>query len=511
MKAFIAWEGPSPITGEPMVLILTGLSANTKTGPMYQAWLLLRNMTPFEALKSGADRGICGDCVHRSGERRTCYVSMFNGPIGIWRKFVQGFYPTLSVDQAAEVLGGQSVRVTAYGDPAFVPFDVWDGLLAKAAGWAGYTHQWRTCDPRFRALLMASVETLEEMAEAHAQGWRTFRARPLDAPLTKAEFGCPASDEGGHRATCLTCQLCRGQASPAKSVSILLHGKVAAPRPGPRSRYDALRTEIVNTGSGVFHGQPSEGLSCTPGPLAVLPPPRRSRDGARQAYCQGHCSFLDRASDPCGGATMSRSDALGTILRGAGLVRTVRRRAAQPPATPALPAMAGTACTVHLFEPARGGRRCRWCHARPDGRVSTRSPELGRVRTVPSEAVEQRAIIDLLVAAGCRYGARADQETDIYVLGTKRPRNLPRAGHATHQTPGIPDLFSFLPLQPKLARPMPAPRFVWIEVKALDGGPSPAQLRFADRAVVRGVPYLIGGAAVVQTFLEQHGFLKERS
>ena len=24
MKAFIAWEGPSPVTGEPIVLIVTG-------------------------------------------------------------------------------------------------------------------------------------------------------------------------------------------------------------------------------------------------------------------------------------------------------------------------------------------------------------------------------------------------------------------------------------------------------------------------------------------------------
>lgn len=207
---------------------------------------------------------------------------------------------------------------------------------------------------------------------------------------------------------------------------------------------------------------------------------------------------------------MRRSDPLGTILRGAGLVRTVRRRSAQPTVVPPLPAMSGTACTVHLFEAARGGRRCRWCHARPDGRVAARAPELGRVRDVPTEAAEQRAIIDLLVAAGCRYGASADQETDIYVLGTRRPRNLPKAAHATHQTPGIPDVFSFLPLQPRLARATPAPRFVWIEVKALDGGPSPAQLRFADRAVTRGVPYVIGGAAVVQQFLEHHGFLKGR-
>lgn len=205
---------------------------------------------------------------------------------------------------------------------------------------------------------------------------------------------------------------------------------------------------------------------------------------------------------------MSRADAPLSILRAAGLAPPPRRRMAAPPVRPPAPTMAGATCAAHLFEPARGGRRCRWCGARPDGRTTTRAPELGRVRLVPSEAQEQRAIIDLLVLAGCRYGTHKDQETDIYVLGTRRPRNLPKAAHLTRQTPGIPDLFSFLPLQPRFARPETPPRAVWIEVKALDGSPSPAQLRFADRAVVRGVPYVIGTADVVRAFLERHGFLK---
>ncbi len=248
MSAFVAWQGESPVTGDPLVLILTGPSHNAKTGPMYQAWLLLRNMTPFDGLKSGADRGICGDCVHRSEARRTCYVSMFNGPIAIWRKFVLGFYPEHTPEAGAEVLRGQAVRITAYGDPAFVPFEVWQTLLSHTSGWAGYTHQWRTCDPRFRAICMASVESIDELREAQAAGWRTFRARPFTAPLTTGEFVCPASDEGGHRATCLTCQLCRGTSSPAKSVSILLHGKGAAPRSDLRGRWDQLRADLTARG-----------------------------------------------------------------------------------------------------------------------------------------------------------------------------------------------------------------------------------------------------------------------
>jgi hypothetical protein len=248
MSGFIAWQGPSPMTGDPTVLVLTGRSMNEKTGPMYQAWLLLRDVSPFEGLKSGTDRAICGDCVHRSGKRRTCYVSMFNGPIKIWRGMQDGRYPIVDPSEGGRRLAGEHVRATAYGDPAFVPFDVWAAILSRAAGWAGYTHQWRSCDTRFRSLLMASVDSPSEAIEARGRGWRTFRARPSWMPLEHGEFQCPASEEGGHRSTCIRCQLCRGTSSPAKSVSIFLHGKGAAPRIGPRARYNGLRSELAEKG-----------------------------------------------------------------------------------------------------------------------------------------------------------------------------------------------------------------------------------------------------------------------
>lgn len=249
MAGFRAWEGPSPLTGAPTTLVITPRSHNTKTGPMAQAWLLLRDVEPFEALKTGGDRAICGDCVHRAGETRTCYVSLFHGPVQIWRTLKAGRYPLLTGQSAAAALAGEQLRVTAYGDPAFVPFEVWRTLLSRTAGSVGYTHQWQTCDLRFRSLLMASVETEREVKRAHALGWRTFRARSNNQALLSSEFQCPASDEGGHRSTCAKCQLCRGTSSPAKSVSILLHGKGAAARTGTaRSRYDDIRSDIAATG-----------------------------------------------------------------------------------------------------------------------------------------------------------------------------------------------------------------------------------------------------------------------
>lgn len=249
-SAFRAWEGPSPLTGAPTVLLITPRSSNTKTGPMAQAWLLLRDVEPFEALRTGVDRAICGDCVHRSGDTRTCYVSLFHGPMQIWRTLQAGKYPLITGEAAAAALAGEQLRITAYGDPALVPFEVWRTLLSRAAGSVGYTHQWQTCDLRFRSLLMASVETDREMKRAQSLGWRTFRARPHGAPLHETEFQCPASEEGGHRSTCARCQLCRGTSSPAKSVSILLHGRGAVSYSGPRAKYGGLRADLERQGAG---------------------------------------------------------------------------------------------------------------------------------------------------------------------------------------------------------------------------------------------------------------------
>ena len=76
---------------------------------------------------------------------------------------------------------------------------------------------------------MASVDDLDEFCEAREAGWRTFRVRGSDDPLVlEAEVICPASAEAGHRGTCQTCELCRGQANPARSVAIVAHGNDGA-------------------------------------------------------------------------------------------------------------------------------------------------------------------------------------------------------------------------------------------------------------------------------------------
>lgn len=221
----VFYRGVSALNGDPIIGVLTGLvlpSANEKTGPMVQAYILPANEPPTEAVKSGRDAAICGDCKHRSGSNigRSCYVIWWLGPQNAWK----GAYRLQAVETAA-LVAGKHVRLGAFGDPSAIPWRVWHNMLRRAAGWTGYTHFWRTTDPRFASILMASVDSEAEKAEASALGWRTFRVRQEHEELHDDEVICPASHEAGQRTTCLDCQLCRGVKRDARSVAILAHGQ----------------------------------------------------------------------------------------------------------------------------------------------------------------------------------------------------------------------------------------------------------------------------------------------
>jgi len=54
----IVYQGPSMIDGAPIVAIVTGLtrkSKNEKTGNMAQVFILRADMSPLQAIASGAD------------------------------------------------------------------------------------------------------------------------------------------------------------------------------------------------------------------------------------------------------------------------------------------------------------------------------------------------------------------------------------------------------------------------------------------------------------------------
>ena len=233
MAGFVFYRGPSPIDGAPIVAIATLESRNGKTGDMVQTWILREDISPLAAIATGADRSICGNCVHRGSEdqERTCYVDASRAPSMVFDAYHRGQYIDLSDDPetVAMLIAQRIVRMGAYGDPAMVPIKQWRMLLAGSAGRTGYTHAWRRVWAQaLRPYGMARVDRQSEMDLARAMGWRTFRVRSESEPLQSNEFACPASEEGGKRTQCIDCQACDGADRPGKaSAAIIVHGSMA--------------------------------------------------------------------------------------------------------------------------------------------------------------------------------------------------------------------------------------------------------------------------------------------
>lgn len=228
-RSFIAYRGTSLLDGSPVVCIVTFGSSNAKTGGMAQAWILVDNgATPYENHKAGVDRAVCGDCKHLGG---SCYVTLIHGPAGVARPLNAGRYESLvdHPEEQAKRMKGYNLRIGAYGDPAAVPASVWHNLAAAAEGRTGYTHQWNK--PQFAelsTLVMASVDTPEEQAQAQALGFRTFRIRLPEEALLKGEIVCPAAKEatGKFKLSCDQCKACAGIDRPGRrgNVAIVVHG-----------------------------------------------------------------------------------------------------------------------------------------------------------------------------------------------------------------------------------------------------------------------------------------------
>ena len=248
----ILYEGPSMIDGESIVVIATALkntTSNDKTGDEIQTWILRADIHPSEALKTGGDASICGDCKHRPAStevpkgkslpKRSCYVRM-DAPTSVWRCYRRGGY--LHIDhypKAWDLMAGRMRRCGSYGDPAAAPLDVWRRFIGDNKS-TGYTHQWQTY-PEFVRYLMASVDTEDEYAEARELGWRTFRIKQADQPRLRGEFACPASEEEGKRLTCDTCGACNGnpnERSNAASPVINVHGT--------GKKHFKLRLQVLN-------------------------------------------------------------------------------------------------------------------------------------------------------------------------------------------------------------------------------------------------------------------------
>jgi hypothetical protein len=229
-SGFVFYDGPSVIDGAPIIGIAVLRSENAKTGDMVQTYILRADMSPLDAIASGDDVSICGDCRHRGDDGasvRTCYVNVGQSVQSVFAAWVRGSYPAVSPTAGARMLDGRTVRIGSYGDPAAIPARAWFALVRHAAGHTGYTHQWRRA-AALRPLVMASVDTVPERDVARALGWRTFRVRSAAQPLGAREIVCPASPEGGDRRQCVTCRACDGADRPGKaSVAIVVHGSMA--------------------------------------------------------------------------------------------------------------------------------------------------------------------------------------------------------------------------------------------------------------------------------------------
>lgn len=225
----LLWEGASLINGKPIVAIATVKSSNEKTGDMIQTWILPRDMAPHNAVKTGEDDSVCGDCPHRHYSGGACYVLPFQGPRSVWAAWQRGSYETDRHRRAFDKARGRKmVRLGAYGDPAAVPARVWSALVHDAPGWTGYTHQWqKPFAADLRGLCMASVDSASEARQAAAMGWRYFRVLgPADAPESLAGAVECLSDSRG--LTCAECRVCNGarvgRSKQPTSIWIDVHG-----------------------------------------------------------------------------------------------------------------------------------------------------------------------------------------------------------------------------------------------------------------------------------------------
>jgi hypothetical protein len=200
---------------------------------MVQTYIIRADQSPIEAVKSGADVSICGDCPHRgdgTGKGRSCYVNLGHGPRAVYDGYLRGIYPRVDSFTARQLFAGRMVRLGTYGDPTAAPFPLWKVALTDAAGWTGYTHQWLNVDARWSALVMASADSLADMNAAHALGYRTFRVTPNAHENVKGlEIICPASEEMGKKTSCVECRACMGTSGKARvSIQIAAHGAGAS-------------------------------------------------------------------------------------------------------------------------------------------------------------------------------------------------------------------------------------------------------------------------------------------
>lgn len=239
IKSSIIYSGPSLIDGSPIVVVAIIKPNNIKTGDMVQTYIIRSDIDPLTASKSGQDYAICGNCIHRGKPTndpkkkqavdRSCYVTLYHGPLQVFKAFKRGAYPTATPEEIKRIGEARMVRLGTYGDPLACPSNVWDELLSDAIGHTGYSHQHGLIEGDY-SKVMISADSKKEAYQHHENNRRTFRVIPVatwekegKASMLNSEILCPASKEMEYKTTCDKCKLCAG-GTVGKSIAIVSHG-----------------------------------------------------------------------------------------------------------------------------------------------------------------------------------------------------------------------------------------------------------------------------------------------
>tara|TARA_R100000306_G_C4361101_1_gene135301 strand:- start:72 stop:809 length:738 start_codon:yes stop_codon:yes gene_type:complete len=224
-STFELWRGPSLIDGKPTVVLASGFdrpSHNGKTGVMIQVYILRADMPPQEAVNTGQDVSVCGDCkmrrflvkiarINGATDAVECYVIPWRDAGRVWQSMIDGNVPKITPHAAGLIARRlqRAIRLGTYGGPDAVPFDIWAQLLTAANGkHTAYTHRWEDT-PELKRYAMASINAGDHAArlKAWAQGWRTYRVLAKGEQPLPGEIMCPEETQG---VQCANCGLCNG-------------------------------------------------------------------------------------------------------------------------------------------------------------------------------------------------------------------------------------------------------------------------------------------------------------
>jgi hypothetical protein len=224
-RGFIFYQGPSVLDGKPIVVIVTMVTRNFKTGHMIQVWIMRSDINPVEASQLGEDISICGNCVHRHYNDGSCYVNIGQAPNQIFKGFNRNLYPFFDPSEHSKYFNGRKVRLGAYGDPAAAPFEVMQSIVNLCTGHTAYTHQikHKNFDKRYLELCMVSADSPKQAQRYQLLlGAKTFRVSVIGDELLDDELECLNESDN---IQCIDCGLCDGT---QRNIKINVHGSLAS-------------------------------------------------------------------------------------------------------------------------------------------------------------------------------------------------------------------------------------------------------------------------------------------